>query len=96
MAASAYPTRHVGPNVRKLIFAKMAKDAVQDGEGLVEAINFLGSPDRVRDSFRGAAAWIFAAIDLVKESPDNPYGGDDEAIAAAILKGIESKKGAQA
>jgi hypothetical protein len=35
---------------------------------------------------------VVLARPLVKAAPDNPYGDDDEAIAGAILAGIEERK----
>lgn len=87
-----YHNRKAGPNVRKLIVRKMSLDAVPARGGLISALQFLSSKDRIMDGFRTAAAWTYEAIDAVKATPDNPYGDDDEAIAAAILTKIEERK----
>jgi hypothetical protein len=66
-----------GPNVRKLIVHKMS---------------LLMIPPGSKEPARDATAWVEQAIAVVKTAPDNPYGDDDEAIAGAILEGIEAKK----
>jgi hypothetical protein len=82
----------MGPNVRKLVAAKMARDAVPPGGGVGNAIRFLTTPGAVTDGARKAQEWVKAAIAAVKAAPDNPYGDDDEAIAAEVLRQIERKK----
>ena len=52
------PSAKIGPNVRKLIFQKMAIDAVPAGGGINHAIGFLLDKDKITAGFRSAAAWV--------------------------------------
>lgn len=83
--------RH-GPNVQKLITYRTSQQAIPAGGGLPDAVKFLSSASTIADGVRAATEWVEAAIALVKTSPDNPYGDDDEAIAGEILRQIEEKK----
>lgn len=84
--------RMMGPNVKRLIIAKMSRDAVPDGGGLADAIGFLTSKDALLRGAREATKFVEAAIAAVKAAPDNKWG-DDEAIAGEILKQIELRNG---
>ena len=81
----------MGPNVRKLIAHKMARDAIPDGGGLAAGIQFLSNPESVKRGAQEATQWVRDAIAVVKLSPDNPYGDDDEAIAGEIVRRIDEK-----
>jgi hypothetical protein len=83
-----------GPNVRKLIVHKMSLLMIPPGskEPFATALDALTKPGNIGDTARDATAWVEQAIAVVKTAPDNPYGDDDEAIAGAILEGIEAKK----
>ncbi|GAB4434199.1 MAG: hypothetical protein Kow00120_00420 [Anaerolineae bacterium] len=87
MTMTADKTR--GPKVMELIFHKVARDAVPPGDGIAAGIAFLSDVAGMKASFRAAFAWADAVIAAVKAAPDNPYGDDDEAIAAAILDRLE-------
>ena len=39
--ASAMTSRHIGPNVRKLIASKMAREAIPDKGGFSDGLKFL-------------------------------------------------------
>jgi hypothetical protein len=80
-----------GPNVRKLIVRRMSFLAVPNGGGLPDAIALLLDPSRLGRVAREAAAWVEESLALVKATSGNPYGDDDEAIAAEILRQIERK-----
>ena len=82
----------MGPNVRKLVVEKMAKDAIPDGGGLADGIAFLSDKDRIIDGARDAQKWVEQALAVVKTAPNNPWGNNDEAIAGEILKQIEAKR----
>ena len=84
-------SRPTGPNVRKLIAHKIARYAIPDKGGFSDGLKFLAQPDRVLAAAKAATAWVFAAIDAVKAAPDNPFNSD-EAIAAEILRRLESRK----
>ena len=80
-----------GPNVKKLIARKMSKDMVPDGGGLRDAVKALRTPGNLSKVAQEATKWVEAAIAVVKTAPDNPYGDDNEAIAGAVLEGLEVK-----
>jgi hypothetical protein len=79
----------MGPNVRRLVAHKMARDAVPPGGGLADAMRFLTTPGAVVAGAHEATEWVRLAIQTVKDAPGNPYGDDDEAIAGEILRQIE-------
>lgn len=84
--------RALGPNTRELLAHFIAREAVPVGGGLADGLNFLTDPDRRRRGIEKAMADMEMAIEAVKSVPDNPYGSDDEAIAAAILKRVKERK----
>lgn len=85
----------MGPNVKKLICRKLSLIAIPPGGGLANGIQFLMSKDNILAGAKEATQWVEQAIAVVKMTPDNPYGNDDEAIAGAILNGIEKRKAEQ-
>lgn len=82
----------MGPNVRKLICHKISLLAVSPNGGMQDALNALTQPGRLLALAREATNWVNAAILAVKSAKDNHFGDDDEAIAAAILKGVDDLK----
>lgn len=82
-----------GPNVRKLISAKMAKDAVPSGGGVADALLFLSNPKAIASSAQAATAWVEAAILAVRQAAEpNPWkNADNEAIAGEILRRMNRK-----
>lgn len=83
----------MGPNVKRLVVHKMSRDAVPDGGGVADAIGFLKDRERIAQSARNAQAWVATAIQAVRQSPGGEEFGDDEAIAAEILKRIRTTRG---
>lgn len=81
--------RPIGPNAKKLLAHFIALEAVPRGGGLADGLNFLTDNDRRRRGIAQAMSNLEAALAAVKSAPDNPYGDDDEAIAAAILERVE-------
>lgn len=79
------------PNVRALIFRKMALILVPDGGGIASAAAALSRPDVLTAAFREAHQWVAEALAVVKTSPDNPHGDDDEAIAGNIMTLLKEK-----
>jgi hypothetical protein len=77
-----------GPNVKRLIVAKMSRDAIPAGGGVADGIKFLSDPTAVLAGARVATQWVEEAIRLVREAADpNPWRqADDEAIAAEVLR----------
>jgi hypothetical protein len=81
-----------GPNVKRLIIRKMAIDMVPPGGGINDALATMIRPGGIEEHARSATAWVEAALAAVKAAPGNPFGGDDEAIAAEILRGVEARR----
>lgn len=75
----------LGPNVKRLLVLKVAKDAIPDGGGFAAGIDALMTPGRMVELSRNALMWIEEALTVFKSASDNPYGDNDEAIAGAIL-----------
>lgn len=87
--------RRIGPNLKKLMAHKMAIDAVPPGGDFLDAIRVLSSPELLREQANQALEFALAAIDAVRQSPDNPYGQDEETIAGEVVRQIEERKAAQ-
>jgi hypothetical protein len=81
-----------GPNVNKLIIRKASLLAVPAGGGLADGIKFFTDAEHRKKILGEAETWVVQAIEVVKTAPDNPYGHDAEAIAAALLAKIEERK----
>lgn len=81
-----------GPMFKQVVAAKMARDAVPPGGGVLDGVNFLLNGPRVRRAAREAAEWVRQAIRIVKSANDNPYGDDDEAICRAILDELKKQQ----
>lgn len=81
----------MGPNMKKLICEKMARDAIPPGSGVAAGVAFLSDPKKIVAGAQSASNWVKFAIKLVKEAPDSKYT-DDEEIAGIILKKIEEKR----
>lgn len=85
----------IGPNAKRLLAHFIAREAVPSGGGLGDGLNFLINPERRRKGIEKAMSNLDAALAAVKSAPDNPYGADDEVIAAAILERVENVKEAK-
>lgn len=81
----------IGKNVKRLITMFMAKEAIPNGGGFKDGVDFLLNPERVRASASRAQHAAKQAIELIKNAKDNPYGDDDEQIAAIIISEVEKK-----
>ena len=92
-----YRTTKQGPNVKKLIAHKMAKDAVPDGGGLAAALKFLKDKDAIVNTARRATEFVYTAIALMRTCAEpNPWkDASDEEIAGEILKNVEEKLSAR-
>lgn len=90
------PKRNIGPNLKKLAMHRMSIDAVPPGGGLQAAVDFIMSPNGMKDSWAASLEWAIAAVSAVRAAPDNPFGTDEEAIAGELLKRIDERKAAQA
>jgi hypothetical protein len=82
----------MGPNERKLISMKMSKIMIPDGGSVLDGFNALTNPGKLGEVAREATGWVKQAMEVVKSAPDNPYGDDNEAIAAEVLRRIECLK----
>lgn len=90
-----------GPCVRRLVCAKLAalmQAAAGDQGYRSPSSSFWHGTRRVSDKEvheMTAEAWrqVEQAIAAVNAVPDNPYGGDEEKIAAAILERLAQRKG---
>lgn len=81
-----------GPNVKKLIASRMAVIAIPRNGGFQDGIAFLTNPAAITQAARDATEWVNDAVSAVKQSPNNPFGDDDEAIAGEVLRQIEEKR----
>jgi hypothetical protein len=75
-------------NFDKLVVYKIFLIAVPPDGGLNDALGLFLTPGYLGDVAAQATDWAKAAIAAVKESPDNPYGDDDEAIAGEIMRRV--------
>lgn len=84
-----------GSKVRALVLYHVSLTAIPPGttDGLGAGIDFLLKPDALRQAYIAAGRFVRAALDAVKRAPDNPWGDDDEAIAADLVRRIEEKLG---
>jgi len=89
---SKHSGRKLGPNVKNLGVMFAAKNAIPEGGGLADGLKFLSSAESIRSGVMAGMDQALDAIDAVKQSPDNPFGDDDEAIAEHILKEVERKR----
>ena len=81
--------RILGPNMKRLLAFKVSRDAIPNGGGVASGIAFLLNPEKMAETSRKALEWCDQAIAAVRATPDNPYGNNEEDIAAAILKRID-------
>lgn len=81
-----------GPNVTKLIIKFIARHAIPINGGVADGIEFIRNSERRKVVLESAELDAIQSIRLIKNSPDNPFGNDDEKIAEELLKQIASKK----
>lgn len=78
-------------NVTKLAIRIASNKAIPSSGGIADGVKWLLDPERrkadMKEAFDTAAKFIAA----LKETPDNPYGDDDGAIAGAILEELEKR-----
>lgn len=82
-----------GPNVRKLIAMRAARSTIPAGGGLADAIRAIATPGKLAAEIRAAVEYVEAVLEVVRSSPANPFGDDDEAIAAEILRRVRESGG---
>jgi hypothetical protein len=84
----------LGPNIKRLIAIKMAKDAIPAGGGFVSGLRFLSSKENIVAGFKKASSWVQSVLVLVREAPEpNPWKtASDEEIAEHLVRRIEAKQ----
>lgn len=87
----------IGPNVKKLVCMKMARDAIppeKTGSGIGEAVAFLSDPKKIIAGAKASQEWVAQAIAVIRTGGEpNPWkNADDEVIAGEILKRVEKKR----
>lgn len=83
----------MGPNEKRLIVTRMSSIAVPPGGGVVSALSFLSSAEKMRAGAAEAAEWVREAISVVRSAPDNIWETDEE-ICGEILRRIAERHGA--
>jgi hypothetical protein len=87
-------TIEMTPNVKKLFILRMSRQAVPDGGGLSDGIDFFLDGEKRRVIMANSKEWVRKAIDAVRDGGEpNPWcNADDETIAAEILRRVEKEK----
>ena len=78
-------------NVKRLIALRMSILAIPPGteNPMKTGMQAILEPEKLSSIAKEATEWVKMAINLVKTSPDNPYGNNDEMIADAILRKLD-------
>lgn len=79
-------------NVAQLVIRKASVDLIPAGASFADGAANMAKPGNLQRALREAKVWVDQAIAAVKSAPNNPYGTDDEEIAAVILKKLEEKR----
>lgn len=85
--------RKLGPNAKNLLAMFIACESVPEGGGLADGLKFFMDAEHRKQVIETAMTNLDLSIAAIRAAPDNPYGDDEEVIAAAILLAIELKKG---
>lgn len=80
-------------NVTKLAIHIASNKAIPSGGGFADGVKWLLDPERRKADMKEAFDTATKFIAAIKDTPDNPYGDDDESIAGAILKELEKRNG---
>jgi hypothetical protein len=83
--------RKLGPYARDLLSKFIAREAIPPGGGLADSIEFFKNPDHRHEMLVRAMNNFELAIAAMRAAPDNPYGDDEEAIAAGILAYLDQR-----
>lgn len=83
-----------GPNVSRLIAARMAVLAIPPNGGFVDGVRFLQDREALSRGAREAEAWARDAIAAMRAAADpNPWrDATDEEIAGEILRAVEERE----
>lgn len=84
--------RKLGPNAKKLLTMFIARESVPPGGGLADGLKFFTDSEHRKRVIETAMTNLDLSIAAIRSAPDNPYGDDEEVIAAAILLAIELKE----
>jgi len=84
-----------GPNVNKLIIERLSCLAIPRDGGLADGIKLFTEAGLLPKLLKQAEADIMHCLAVAKTANPNPYGNDDEAIAAEILRTIQQRKDAR-
>lgn len=81
------PQPEMGPNVRRLVVLNMEAVVIASGDDPDEGEHMVifEDPAKFLARMRQAQAHVAAMIEMVKATPGNPYGDDDERIAGWLL-----------
>jgi hypothetical protein len=75
----------MGPNEKKLIFKKFAKDAIPDDGSVLDGFRALADPD-MPAKMKMAALCVKGALDMLMLAPDCIYENREEAAQAVLDK----------
>lgn len=81
--------RVFGPNARRLLSRFIAAEAIPPNTGIRYGLKFFQGQEHRKGVVERATINFDTAIQAVRLAPDNPYGEDEDAIAAGILKELE-------
>lgn len=84
--------RKLGPNMKRLLFAFMARLAVPPGGGFAGAVDVFLNPEKMKENMREALKQADLAIAAMRSAPDNPYGDDEETIAKTIIDEVDKHR----
>jgi hypothetical protein len=86
--------RPLGPNVRKLITLRMSMLAIPPGtpDPFMAGVRAILEAGRLTEFATEAREWVRVAIATLKSAPNNPWGTDDETIAAELLRRVERQQ----
>jgi hypothetical protein len=84
-----------GPNVNRLIIERLSYLAIPEDGGLADAIRLFTEEGRLLAVYKQAIQDVEHCLAVAKTANPNPYGNDDEAIAAEILRRIQERKDAR-
>jgi hypothetical protein len=81
--------RKFGPNAVNLLARFIARESIPPDGGFADGVEFFTNAERRHQVLERAVANFDLAIEAVRAAPDNPYGNDEETIAAAILERLK-------
>lgn len=86
---SEYKTvQEMGPQVKRLFFRLLAREAIPPGGGVGDGVEFLQNSDRMKAGHKEALKKLNAFIWLMWTAHDNPYKTDEE-FAAALIERLD-------